>query len=948
MARQSWQARETTPLVAINEDLVQQRANEASSAESESGPSIGGILFGLCLMLCIIGGGSALLFNVFGENNGRIPIQSDSQIPFVTAAHKLRPTNLWGSLSGPYPTGAWFTNLVIGDGDMPIAPLPYAVKVTSAGVGVSYSAARRRVMSKHIQDVYDGDILVATGEPYIKHYLSRYDNLTATVRHELRGGASYSTYLVRGSPYMTFDFADCTPTIGSNAGIMTINGEAVSSGYSIRGTTLKLGLGNWQTWMVYISESVTFKMEGTVLKATVPISGIIRIALLPSQVAQTTLDLHAYAYAKGGQMTFEVTRDSLLTRVVWDKAGFGDILMLALPHHIDQMDLQVITTALPLAYQTTKGKMTGIVGSSWELRDTLTTTTWRAGQGSYGSGAGGGGATDFDWSTADFSKILQLKKALYEDLGKELPTAPDVYNFGKQCARMARLALIADELGEVTYVEQAVSLLEETMSPWLRNDNRDLLVYDRTWGGIVTYDGLNDVHADFGNAWFNDHHFHYGYFLYAVAVVCKFHPGFYDTFKKQLDFLAADIAGTDEDSTYFPLARHKDLYDGHSWASGLFPQANGKSQESSSEAVNGYYAVYLLGLATHNTRLKDWGRVLLASELRSVHRYWQMKEGDDIYDSLFAANRMVGVVAALEVIDMTWFGDKVEWVHGINMMPFTPISEELLPYDFMEQEWPVLATAFDRKDDPPQDTWSGYLYLAKGIVDADSAWEDVQSLTVFDTANSLSNSLYWLITRPKQIPYNVTEFSYPITIEPECASNSACFAQGLTQEGSLCCPSELGDWLGCCPSYSDAQTTVSQCAANPKCLEQGLKADDLCCPDITGLYLDCCETSHPLHESAAACENNPGCESLQGDCCPTTAGMYLGCCGSASSSSASGSTNSTSTTQPDSGGGTNTTTSTSATPTSGASSAACSATPACSALTGDCCPTSDGIMLGCC
>jgi hypothetical protein len=42
------------------------------------------------------------------------------------------------------------------------------------------------------------------------------------------------------------------------------------------------------------------------------------------------------------------------------------------------------------------------------------------------------------------------------------------------------------------------------------------------------------------------------------------------------------------------------------------------------------------------------------------------------------------------------FGGNVEWVHCINMMPFTPISEELLPYDYVQQEWPVLAIAFDR------------------------------------------------------------------------------------------------------------------------------------------------------------------------------------------------------------------------------------------------------------
>ena len=105
----------------------------------------------------------------------------------------------------------------------------------------------------------------------------------------------------------------------------------------------------------------------------------------------------------------------------------------------------------------------------------------------------------------------------------------------------------------------------------------------------------------------------------------------------------------------FPVARHKDFFDGHSWASGLFPMANGKSQESVSEAVNAYYGVALLGraladrLAAATTMqgsdsipkgshaagawaqantwrdLGDWSRLLTAMEIDAAHRYWQVR-----------------------------------------------------------------------------------------------------------------------------------------------------------------------------------------------------------------------------------------------------------------------------------------------------------------------------------
>jgi endo-1,3(4)-beta-glucanase len=56
--------------------------------------------------------------------------------------------------------------------------------------------------------------------------------------------------------------------------------------------------------------------------------------------------------------------------------------------------------------------------------------------------------------------------------------------------------------------------------------------------------------------------------------------------QEPLDALVLDIANMDSSSTDYPLARHKDMFDFHSWASGLFPQGNGKSQESISEVNN--------------------------------------------------------------------------------------------------------------------------------------------------------------------------------------------------------------------------------------------------------------------------------------------------------------------------------------------------------------------------
>ena len=93
--------------------------------------------------------------------------------------------------------------------------------------------------------------------------------------------------------------------------------------------------------------------------------------------------------------------------------------------------------------------------------------------------------------------------------------------------------------------------------------------------------------------------------LYASAILAGLDPQFVEHHGKKVDAIMYDVAyegnfASSRQRTsgpFFPGARHKSWFDGHSFASGLFPAANGKSQESSSEAVNCYYGVYLWSLA---------------------------------------------------------------------------------------------------------------------------------------------------------------------------------------------------------------------------------------------------------------------------------------------------------------------------------------------------------------
>jgi endo-1,3(4)-beta-glucanase len=96
---------------------------------------------------------------------------------------------------------------------------------------------------------------------------------------------------------------------------------------------------------------------------------------------------------------------------------------------------------------------------------------------------------------------------------------------------------------------------------------------------------------------YNDHHFHYGYYIYTAAVLAHFDPQWGRDFFEVVLVLIRDIANPSNRDTSFPLFRHKDWYFGSSWASGITqpPFPNGMNQESSSEAIAAYEGVALFG-----------------------------------------------------------------------------------------------------------------------------------------------------------------------------------------------------------------------------------------------------------------------------------------------------------------------------------------------------------------
>lgn len=462
-----------------------------------------------------------------------------------------------------------------------------------------------------------------------------------------------------------------------------------------------------------------------------------RIAVLPESNPQfeSVLDRFSSCYPVSGEALF--TKPFAL-EYKWEKKGWGDLLMLAHPLHLKLIDREDcdVTVLEDFKFKSIDGDLVGVVGDSWVLKPDPVSITWHSSKGI---------------KQDSCSEIISALTKDVEALNSAPIATTSSYFYGKLIARAARLALIAEEVGYLDVIPTVKKYLSDTIEPWLDGTfGGNGFLYDGKWGGIVTKQGSVDSGADFGFGIYNDHHYHLGYFIYAIAVLAKIDPAWGRKYRAQAYSIAADFMnlGRRGNSNY-PRLRCFDLFKLHSWAGGLTEFGDGRNQESTSEAVNAYYSAALLGLAYGDTHLVATGSMLAALEIKAAQMWWQVKEGDTIYEQDFTReNRVVGVLWANKRDSGLWFAPP-EWKEcrlGIQLLPILPISEVLFSdVSFVRQlvEWTEPALSREGVGEG----WKGFVYTLQGMYDKEGALAKIRNLTGYDDGNSLTNLLWWIHSR---------------------------------------------------------------------------------------------------------------------------------------------------------------------------------------------------------
>ena len=285
------------------------------------------------------------------------------------------------------------------------------------------------------------------------------------------------------------------------------------------------------------------------------------------------------------------------------------------------------------------------------------------------------------------------------------------------------------------------------------------------------------------SGYYNDHHYHYGYHVYAAAVAAYMDPSWGRKHFDEVLLYIRDFANPSGDDEYFPQYRSKDWFLGSSWASGIVSAENsphGRNEESSSEAISAYEGVTLFGSAMVNAfeevlddddsfiakletakLIRDSGQLLTASEIHATNRYWHVWSSDTHNNTYPAAYKrpVVGMLYDTMATFQTWFAPWAVVSYGIQLIPLTPVAETRDNADWAKELYPLYEEAcaaagtFCEKNG-----WSilqaGLLATAGNQTDALEQAENVPA-AVFATegggGNSMTNTIWYISTRKDSI-----------------------------------------------------------------------------------------------------------------------------------------------------------------------------------------------------
>jgi endo-1,3(4)-beta-glucanase len=423
--------------------------------------------------------------------------------------------------------------------------------------------------------------------------------------------------VVQGMSFVTAGYRDATPMIQTGG-----RGFVDMTGPTVLGRTMKYRLNDksGHRWLMYVNPVVNISYDASKFRwldkntflGPPGFKGTIQVAKNPlGHEGETIYDRACGSFVCEAKLTATVQDSKGSYTFRYTKIGRSPLLMFVLPHHIQSLDPDMRKQITNLQLRTsTKGMATAVWADRLTFVEPNVPMTMHFGPWNP--------TIAFNANVRYPPEVLAFISAVAErDLRRvmtERIPQETMYYAGKAFAKFATIVWVINDILDNDVIATAgLNKLKQEFSKYVQNQQRHALYYDDSWKGVVSAAGFMDSSADFGNTYYNDHHFHYAYFVYTAAIIGYLDPDwvYQGDNKAWTNMLVKDFAESDYNSRDYPFFRAFDWWHGHSWAKGLFESPDGKDMESTAEDAFSSFA------------MKMWGRVIgdVNMEKRGILQY---------------------------------------------------------------------------------------------------------------------------------------------------------------------------------------------------------------------------------------------------------------------------------------------------------------------------------------
>jgi len=528
------------------------------------------------------------------------------------------------------PTNKWYSSLAFSAQHQPVYIYPLTYAPTDTGFSISNPpivSSAGAIFGSHVPDV---SVNLGTA----RHIVQAYDDLSVTVgQQDAAGATTATTRITQGSPFAFTELRQ--------AGSVTVSVLGTVTARSAQTYLLTVGERHYGLYT-----TAPASVHGQTLDIDGKKGGIVTVFTLPAGANQQLYFDAASHPITSTSVTYKTTNSAITTDYVMSAGGKKTLFAATPTMHIDgQPTGGTFTTLL--------GKQPVYSGTSFSDRQDAPAMP----------------PSELPLGNLTASQRTDLIQKLDSDTASLSFTQTDSYFGGKELYRAANLLQIAESLHQTNTAAVIKAKLSARFDTWLEPSgalHRDTLsfYYDPNYHGVV---GLK---SSYGSDTFNDHHFHYGYFMYAAAILSKYDSSFSKKHGDMINLLISDIA-SNASSSLFPKLRVFDSYAGHSWASGTGDFADGNNQESSSEATNAWYGMYLWSQVTHNAPLASESRWLYSHESRAATNQW-LSVSSPIADGVPYSHPTSGIVWGGKIDYSTFFSPRPQAILGIQLIPMSP------------------------------------------------------------------------------------------------------------------------------------------------------------------------------------------------------------------------------------------------------------------------------------